>query len=280
MSMRQFANSLSIIQRNEHTNRAAALVRHLLWQARKLGSPWPIRRRLSRSVLMDDEPGGVIGLVNMLGLYDFNNMNFVQQVLGQGGVFVDVGANIGAYTLIASENAATTVISLEPNPTAFRKLERNVALNMRRNVIPVNRAASSRAGALCMTNNGADPTNRILAEGDAAARTIMVEVDMLDAICRAHGAMPTLIKIDVEGHEPQVLEGAAECLEASIACIVENGDRRSVIDIMQMRGMRGPFYYRHRLGCLQTNPQPLAEDAVFIGPRFEAVLPNIRVGAG
>jgi hypothetical protein len=68
MSMRQFANSLSIIHRSEHANRPVALCRHLCWQARKFGFPRPARLRLSQSLIMDDEPGGVISMVNMLGM--------------------------------------------------------------------------------------------------------------------------------------------------------------------------------------------------------------------
>lgn len=278
MNIRQFATSLSIIHRSEHANRPAALMRHVFWQFHKLASPWPIRRQLSRSVLMDDEPGGVIGLVNMLGIYDYNNMSFVQRVLSAGAVFVDVGANIGAYTLIASENPEVAVLSLEPNTTAFLKLERNVALNGRANVTAINRAASARPGTLLMTDNGADPTNRVVST-DAKGRIISVQADTLDAICRARGVWPTLIKIDVEGHELDVLEGAGACLVGVLALIVENGDRPAVVDIMRRHGLRGPFHYRHRLGRLQPQAQLLAEDQIFIGPGFEAGVAGVHVAA-
>lgn len=277
MSLRQFTNSLSIIRRNEHTNRAGAVLRHLYWQGRKLAFPRPVHLRLSRSIITDDEPGGVISLVNMLGLYDFNNMHFTQRVLAGRTAFLDVGANIGAYTLIASENPDAAVLGLEPNPTAFAKLRGNIALNGRENVRAVNLAASARPGVLRMTDNGADPTNRVLDDEPTGQRTILVEVETLDGLCGRLDFVPTLIKIDVEGHEPQVLAGATRCLERVLGCIVENGERRSVVEIMHARGLRGPFYHRHRLGCLQRTPQPLAEDAIFIGPGFERAVPDIAV---
>ena len=277
MGLRQFTNSLSIIRRNEHTSRPAAVMRHVLWQVRRLGSPWPIRRRISQSVLMDDEPGGVISQVNMLGLYDYNNMNFVQHLLRADSVFIDVGANIGAYTLIASEQAAVRVISLEPNPTAFSRLQRNVSLNHRSNVTILNRAASASPGMLRMTNNGADPTNRVVSGDAGTSATIEVQVDTLDAVCAAYAVQPTLIKIDVEGHEPHVLAGASACLRTVVGCIVENGDRTVVVDIMRAHGLRGPFYYRHKLGRLQREAQPLAEDAIYIGPAFESYAPATNI---
>lgn len=278
MSMRQFANSLSIIHRSEHANRPVALCRHLYWQARKFGFPRPVRLRLSQSQIMDDEPGGVISMVNMLGLYDFNNMNLVKRVLaapGGNGVFVDVGANIGAYTLIASENPVAQVLSLEPNPTAFAKLGTNVTLNGRANVSMLNMAAGAEAGELRMTNNGADPTNHVVSE--AGAGTIAVPVETLDAICRRAGKWPALIKMDVEGHEPYVLAGASECLSSVLAVIVENGERDEVTQPMFASGLRGPFYYRHGRSVMHREPQGLAEDAVFIGRGFEEAVPGVTV---
>lgn len=277
MSMRQFANSLSIIHKSEHRNRTGALLRHLYWQVRKLGFPHPVRLRLSHSQIMDNEPGGVISMVNMLGLYDFNNMNFVQRVLTSGALFVDVGANIGAYTLIASEDPSVTVVSLEPNPTAFGKLRTNVALNNRQNVTLVNMAASAQPGTLRMTDNGADPTNHVIDDQALAHGTITVPVDTLDAICQRAGGLPLLIKLDVEGHEPLVLQGATKCIGHVAACIVENGERDSVTNLLWAQGLRGPFYYRHAQGSLRREPQTLAEDAIFVGKDFERLVPSVQI---
>lgn len=277
MSLRQFANSLSIIHRSEHANRPMAYCRHLYWQARKFGFPRPVHLRLSQSQIMDDEPGSVISLVNMLGLYDYNNMHLVKRVMAGGGRFADVGANIGAYTLIASENPAVQVVSLEPNPTAFRKLQTNVALNRRANVTLVNMGASAQPGSLWMTNNGASATNRVLNGETCDGTTILVEVDTLDSICRRTGGPPMMIKMDVEGHEPQVLEGASDCLAGVLACIVENGERDAVTHVMRRHGLRGPLYYRHAAASLGPEPQVLAEDAVFIGSSFERTALGITV---
>lgn len=281
MSVRQFANSLSIIRRAEHRNRTAALIRHLAWQGRKLLFPLPARRRLSQSILIDDEPGNVISMVNMLGRYDFNNMHFVQIVLGQAPadsapVFIDVGANVGAYTLIASEVPSATVVSLEPIPAAFAKLQRNVALNGRQRVLTLPLAAGRAPGELRMTCDGASSMNRVVADG-ARDRTILVRVETLDAICNDLALRPTLIKMDVEGHEPDVLAGASECLSACYACLIENGDRPEIVAFMRARGMAGPFHYRHRSATLQRSPQLLAEDQVFVSPQFAAAFPSITI---
>jgi len=162
MGFRQFAHSLALISRSEHVNRPYAALRHVYWQGRKLAFPRPLTLPLSRSFISDNEPGGVISMVNLFGLYDYNNMHLVQMVLRGGRCMFDVGANIGSYTLIASEDPQAFVLSLEPNPTAYAKLLNNLALNRRANVTALNVGASSRPGRLRMTNLPATVLNRVV----------------------------------------------------------------------------------------------------------------------
>jgi len=275
MTANHFVSSLRIIQRSEHDDRWFALIRYGYWQIRKLLFPRPVYLQLSQSTITDDEPGGVISLVNMLGLYDYNNMRFVQMVLQRTPVFIDVGANIGAYTLIASEIPAAIVVSLEPVPAAFAKLQRNIVLNRRENVQALNVGASREPGTLTMTCKGASPVNRVVAPGAGSTDTIVVRMDTMDAICQRLTLVPSLIKIDVEGHEPEVLAGASQCLSACQACIVENGDRPSIISLMREHGMIGPLYYRHSTATLQHAPQSLAEDQIYIGRSFAENFPAV-----
>lgn len=279
MSVRQFAQSLSIIHRVEETSRSRALMRHLMWQGRKLLFPRPVARRLSQSMITDDEAGGVISMVNMLGRYDYNNMHFVQSILSRAPspVFFDVGANIGAYTLIASEIQGSQVVSFEPIPAAFAKLERNVRLNGRERVTLLPVAVGRERGDLRMTCDRASVLNRVVADGDAAERTMVVVVETLDAVSAQLGLAPTIIKIDVEGHEPAVIEGASACLDAAQACLIENGDRGGIVSFLRGRGWQGPFYYHHRVARLRTTPQALAEDQIFIGPGFRAANPAVAI---
>ena len=277
----QFTNSLRIIRRSTHTNRWLALLRHLGWQARKLLRPGPIHRQLSRSIIMDDEGGGVISMVNMLGRYDFNNMHFVQAVLASdpAPVFVDVGANIGAYTLIASELPTAVVVSLEPIPATFAKLQNNIAMNRRNNVRALNVAASRRPGRLQMTSNADSATNHVVATDPQDAATVSVEVDTLDKLCNRLDVVPSLIKIDVEGHELEVLAGAVESLAACRACLIEDGNRAPIGSFMRERGMIGPFHYHHAKAALLREPQRLAEDHIYVSPSFAAETPLIHAQA-
>lgn len=228
---------------------------------------------------MDDEPGGVISMVNMLGLYDFNNMNFIKTVLMHAAVFVDVGANIGSYTLLASEIPGVVVVSLEPVPSTFAKLQRNIALNGRKNVHALNMAASRQAGSLGMACGLDSAVNHIATAHSPDPHTIMVEVDTLDAICDRLQLSPALMKIDVEGHESDVLAGAVQCLASCEACVIENGDRSPIMSFMQEQAMIGPLYYHHAKSSLMLSPQGLAEDPIYISRRFSEKFPGIAIAA-
>ena len=280
MSARQFANSLGMISRTEHTHRGRALARHLFWQARKLLPVGPVRRRISASTIVDDELGGVISMVNMLGCYDYNNMSLVQLLLarsrdaGDPAVFIDVGANIGAYSLIASEIPGAHVVSIEPIPATYAKLCRNLDLNGRHDVVTLNVGASRVPGTLQMTCDKASVLNQVVS-GPSDQPTVSVPVDTMDAICARLGHVPTVVKIDVEGHEPEVLGGAASILPRCAAVLVENGERPAVTAMMRDSGMAGPFFYRHRTRSFPTSPQPVPEDAVFLGPGFAARFPDL-----
>ncbi len=282
MSLRQFKNSVRYVMRNQHRSKAVALYRHLYWQVRKLAFPRPVHLRLMNSVVIDDEPGGVVSMVNMLGTYDYNNMSLVKLILAGNGNFLDVGANIGPYSLIASEEAGVHVVALEPNPSAFAKLTRNIAWNKRPNVTTLNLGASDQTTTLRMTNHGSSAMNRIVnPSGDAhleeTDQLIEVPVRRLDQICEELNFIPTLIKIDVEGHEAEVLRGAPKCIATALACIIEDGEREVVIATMRGYGLLGPFYYHHRTSSLKSERQRLAEDSIFVRPDLTARVPALSI---
>src|SRR5207249_1807294 len=63
------------------------------------------------------------------GLHEFADMGFVLHLLRAGELFLDVGANIGSYTVLASKICGARTIAFEPAPDAAAMLERNVAAN-------------------------------------------------------------------------------------------------------------------------------------------------------
>jgi FkbM family methyltransferase len=147
-------------------------------------------------------------------------------------VVVDVGAHLGRYALRAAANGAR-VIAIEPDPTNFRLLERNVKLNGRSNVALVEKALTATPGTLRLslapawntgTSSVRSPTP---GEGPApqTSRVIAVPGDTLDNIVRSYGlSRIDWLKIDVEGHEISVLEGGGAALDITRRLILEVSD--------------------------------------------------------
>ena len=103
MGLSQFLNTVQQIRRAEHVGFLPGLGRHMAWQCRRVLHRFPVDLRVSESTLHADRPSGQAALVNCLGMYDFNNLTLIRTLLAEWkGVFCDVGANFGVYTLVAS----------------------------------------------------------------------------------------------------------------------------------------------------------------------------------
>jgi FkbM family methyltransferase len=145
------------------------------------------------------------------GLAEFDDMALVLHVLRPGDLFVDIGANIGSYTILAAA-AGAHAIAFEPVPTTYEALALNVRLNDLGGSVITNRAAvGATAGSIRFTANH-DTVNHV-ATADEVEGTVEVPVVTLDeALARVSAEVPMLIKIDVEGYETEALAGATRTL--------------------------------------------------------------------
>ena len=170
---------------------------------------------------------GVTGNV-FHGLHDFEDMGFLLHLLRADDLFVDVGANCGSYTILASGVCGARSIAIEPVPRTFERLQAHVVRNdLSERVETVPAGVGKEAGRLRFsTDRGA--MNRVLPEGTAPGQGQEVQVRTLDEIVGA--GHPALMKLDVEGFEVEALAGATALLagEALLALIVElNGSGRA-----------------------------------------------------
>lgn len=146
------------------------------------------------------------------GLYDFEEMLFLLHTLIEDDLFVDVGANVGVYTILASSVKACRSISIEPVPDTFIHLENNIAINhIAHKVSPLNIGISDKAGILKFTKNLNSSLNHVEFEDNSSQENIEVKVDSLDQLLG--NETPIIIKIDVEGFETMVINGAKEVLK-------------------------------------------------------------------
>jgi FkbM family methyltransferase len=144
-----------------------------------------------------------------------------------GGTILDVGANIGLYTVACAHAAGDhgRLIALEPGPRTFQKLTQTCALLDLTNVTLLQVAAGRASGTALLVN---DRSERDVHQHLADARPhdseddVEVESRRLDDVCGPDADAVTLMKIDVEGHELEVLAGAERILtNGSVHVIVE-----------------------------------------------------------
>lgn len=131
---------------------------------------------------------------------------FLRTFLRDGDVFLDVGANIGYFTRIASKAVGTTghVHAFEPMPQAIRLLRKNC--EHLRNVCIHEHALSNHDGSSDFSVRKQGETSS-LGDDPQAAQVIRVRTDTIDNLFSAQDRVDA-IKIDVEGYELEVLQGA------------------------------------------------------------------------
>ena len=145
--------------------------------------------------------------------------------LEEGDIFIDVGANIGYYSLLAASQVGLSgkVFSFEPSPREFQRLLSNLSLNQAKNVIPFNCALSSKKEILQLTVADKHTGLNYLGNEDSENSVLVSALpgDMLLDMVTTSGKIT--VKIDVEGGEFSVLSGMESFLKQKIvkAVIVE-----------------------------------------------------------
>lgn len=137
---------------------------------------------------------------------------FIEAYLKPGDTVIDIGANIGELALRISGlvGAGGRVIAIEAHPRIFGYLEGNVAANRAANIGCLNYAVSNSGGTIRFSDNRWDELNAIVS-GPEAVPHVEVEAIRLDDLPRPPSRVD-LLKIDVEGGEKFVLEGAGSTL--------------------------------------------------------------------
>ncbi len=189
----------------------SALGRYVRWQIEsrlrsEIEFPWIGTSKL----LVRNGMTGATGNI-YCGLHEFADMGFLLHVLRPDDVFVDVGANIGSYTILASAVCGATSIAFEPDPDTVVGLRRNLAANRIGDRVTVVEAAVGAAEGRIAFTTGQDTTNRVAAPDEQDTR--IVDVTTLDR--QLAGLQPALIKLDIEGHESDAIAGARATLQKS-----------------------------------------------------------------
>ncbi|MEO8404427.1 MAG: FkbM family methyltransferase [Chitinophagaceae bacterium] len=192
-------------------NKVKAITRFARWQISTRLNPYPViysytdRTKLIIQRSMTGATGNLY-----CGLHEFTDMGFLLHFLRKDDLFVDIGANIGSYTVLAGAHVGSSVVAIEPVPATFQHLKNNIAINqINSNVSACNFALGNQKGQISFTST-LDTMNHVATGSEA--NTIQVPVDTLDNILGKEKD-PILLKIDVEGFETDVLNGADATLK-------------------------------------------------------------------
>ena len=132
----------------------------------------------------------------------------------EGDVIIDIGANIGTFSVKSAHHVLKKgkVIAIEADPNTFTQLKKNIELNKLENIIPINLAVFNKKTALKL--NRANSSGESSLKFSKGSEYIQVNTQTLDEVLTSLRIKKIdWIKIDVEGSEVEVLEGATKTLQ-------------------------------------------------------------------
>jgi FkbM family methyltransferase len=184
---------------------------------------------------------GMTGITGNIycGLHEFYDMGFLLHFLRAGDLFVDIGANVGSYTVLAAAVCGADVIAIEPDPEAATVLRRNIKLNAAEHLVEVAGVAAGAASGEIRLTTGRGATNSVAVDASAPFR--LAQVRTLDEIVGRRS--PAMLKMDVEGYEAEVLFGAQSSLaKPSLLAIVTESRDDAVRDRIEGAGFLAYAY--------------------------------------
>ena len=177
--------------------------------------------KLHGNLSIQTSTASVVGKYLYMKEFEQLEMNFIRTFLREGDVFIDIGANIGVFSIIGGESVGQNgkVIAFEPVPETHNLLKSNIAFNNLSNVETHLKAISDKAGTLPFYSyqDGYDAFSSFAkVQDEAPFETILVEVitlgSFISGLPEAERQRIRLIKIDVEGWEIPVLNSAKDYL--------------------------------------------------------------------
>ena len=216
------------------------LINHWLFSRNSKFHPIKLLRLFPRTVIT--QVNGIFYSIDPLDQVEFNTFRgfsigpesifskYLASILTKNDVFFDLGAHTGRHTLPAAKYVGPTgrVFAFEPIHTSFAKLHSNIMLNSFNNVVTINKAVLDKPNKLIeifihpimpveSTNTGESSISSIKIIDQKLSPKLLATTTTIDEIVMQHQIHEIkLIKIDVQGGELQVLNGALSTLKNKI----------------------------------------------------------------
>lgn len=266
------------------TNKIGALIRFIKWQIVSRLVPGEIIYHWINNSKVIARPGetGFTGNI-YCGLHEFSDMAFLLHVLRKKDLFVDIGANIGSYTILACSAIGARGYCFEPVPSTYHRLMTNIKLNnLEEMVISSNIALGNEKGEIYFSSDQ-NCMNHAITDDEQVEDKIVVNVSTLDEELKKD---PFLIKIDVEGYETLVLKGAVNTLKNKELCavIIElNGsgsrygfDESKILKMMLDYGFKTYSYNPFERNLINLEGKNLMEGNTLFIKNIDHVLERIK----
>jgi len=172
---------------------------------------------------LDQSDVAVSGLL-ALGSFEETEVKMFREKLEIGMTVIDVGANIGYYTIITGKRVGVNgrVLAFEPEENNFSLLSRNISLNKLNNVTVFKIALANKSGEESLyLDNDNKGHHSLSSQKSRTEKIVLVRTDTLDNILEKYGSPKVdLIKMDIEGAECLALEGMAKTLAINLDLIL------------------------------------------------------------
>jgi FkbM family methyltransferase len=152
-----------------------------------------------------------------VGLHEFADMMLALHFLREGDLFLDIGANVGSYTVLASGVCRAHTWAFEPDPHTTCNLKRNIEVNRLNELVRVYELALGASDTVISFTVGQDTVNKVATSEDKNVQNVRQQP--LDNLIGSH--RPVMIKMDVEGYEEEVLRGAQSLLANDCLQLIE-----------------------------------------------------------
>lgn len=219
-----------------------AWLRWLKWQlgSRLLKVPVIMPWIGSSSLVVERGMTGATGNL-YCGLHEFQDMALVLHYFtAGGGLFLDIGANVGSYTILAVKAGQADALCVEPAPLAFARLQRNLRCNDISHRCDARQVVAGGGHGSIRFSTDQDTTNHVVG-ADYSGSSSEVPVFSVDDLLEGRSA--AVWKVDVEGFETQVLSGASSGLsDPAVKVVLLEGDEPVIREQMLQRGFQRHSY--------------------------------------